>query len=166
MSDNEEGTTTEAPKPAAPAPKAQSQSELPEWAREQISKANEEAATYRVRLREEQKARKSLEDSIASLSSEKSEATSDFALVKADLDKLKTAIQAEIPHENLFTFAKTLQGSTPDELSAHAAELKSMFGTKAPVRAVDRSQGKGSGPNDQQDPSSEFAKFIQASLQR
>lgn len=165
MSDNEEVTQTEAPKPSALAPREPSQ-DLPDWAREQISKANEEAATFRVRLRAEEKTRKSLEDSVASLSAEKSEATSDFALVKADLDKLKTAIQAEIPHDSIFTFAKTLQGSTPDELSAHATELKSMFGANAPVRAVDRSQGRGSGANDPQDPASEFAKFIQDSLQR
>lgn len=50
--------TPETPAPAAPEapqeqpPAAQNVDDLPEWARESLSKANKEAATYRAKLRE------------------------------------------------------------------------------------------------------------------
>lgn len=143
MSDTETTTeTTESPTPTPPAPKPGPKSnELPEWAREQISSANAEAANFRVQLREEQKIRKSLEEQVASLTAEKASAAKGKDEIQSDFDRLVTAIQAEVPHDHIFAFAKTLQGSNAEELSAHAAELKSMFGiSTGPQPAVDRSQ--------------------------
>jgi chromosome segregation ATPase len=151
----------ESPKPQA----SQADStDLPEWARKQISDANSEAANFRVQLKEEKRAAKELRDQLVALSAQQTEVASSQASVQSDFDKLVTAIKAEVPHEHIFSFAKTLQGGSEDELSAHAAELKSMF-SSPPSRAVDRSQGQGSGPTPL-DPAAEFAKILQAQLSR
>lgn len=163
MSDNETTTeTTDTTTPTPPAPKPGPKSnELPDWAREQISSANAEAANFRVQLREEQKARKTLEDQVAALTAEKAGQVE----IQSDFDRLVTAIQAEVPHDHIFAFAKTLKGSNAEELSAHAAELKSMFGiSTGPQPAVDRSQGHGNPSNS--DPAAEFAKLLQSNLTR
>lgn len=167
MPDTETTTeTTENPTPTPPTPKPGPKSnELPEWAREQISSANAEAANFRVQLREEQKTRKTLEDQVAALTTEKASAATGQVEIQSDFDKLVTAIQAEVSHDHIFAFAKTLQGSNADELSAHAAELKSMFGiSSGPQPAVDRSQGHGNPSNS--DPAAEFAKLLQSNLTR
>lgn len=164
MSDTE--TPNETPQaPPAPKPAPPKSNELPDWAREQISSANAEAANFRVQLREEQKTRKSLEEQVAALTTEKASAASSQSEVQLDFDKLVTAIKAEVPHDHIFSFAKTLQGSNEEELSAHAAELKSMFGlSNSPQAAVDRSQGHGNPSNST--PAAEFAKLLQANLTR
>lgn len=149
MSDITDAPVPEAPKPAAPAPAAPAaeSSELPEWARKQISDANTEAANYRVQLKAEKQAAKELRDQMAEMANLHAAEASSQASIQSDFDRLVTAIRAEVPHEQVFSFAKLLQGSTDDELQSHAAELKSMFGlSSGPARAVDRSQGQGSGP--------------------
>lgn len=166
MSDNDDTTevqsTTEVPKPAAPKPAADA--ELPDWARQQISSANQEAANFRVQLKEERAAKKSLADQVSSLTAEKSAVSSSLSAVQSDFDRLATAIKAEVPNDHVFAFAKTLQGSTEDELSAHAAELKSMFGIKpGSSPAVDRSQGKGTGPG-KSSPGDDFVAFMNSHL--
>lgn len=165
MSDTD-APVTEAPKPAAPAPAAPAaeSNELPDWARKQISDANTEAANFRVQLKAEKQAAKELRDQLVTLTTEHANVATTQASVQSDFDKLVTAIKAEVPHEHIFSFAKTLQGRTEDELSAHAVELKSMFSTP-PSRAVDRSQGQGSGPAPL-DPAGEFAKILKAQLSR
>lgn len=165
MSDNNETPETHDNPTPAPKPAPPKSNELPDWAREQISSANAEAASFRVQLREEQKTRKALEEQVATLTTEKVSAATGQSEVQHDFDKLVTAIKAEVPHDHIFAFAKTLQGSNEDELSAHAAELKSMFGlSSAPQRAVDPSQGHGT-PSDS-DPAAVFAKMLNSQLSR
>lgn len=167
MSDNETTTPEVTPATSAPeAPKpASSEGELPTWAREQITAANSEAANFRVQLKEEKKSRKALEDQIAALTTEKSAAVASASEAQSHFDKVVAAVRAEVPNEHVFAFAKTLQGSTDEELSAHAAELKSMFGVNpGPSPAVDRSQGQGSGTKN--DPAAEFTKLLHSKLSR
>jgi hypothetical protein len=162
MSDSVEPTTPEAPAAAEP----KTQGELPDWARKQISDANQEAANYRVQLREAQTARQSLEEQVSALAVEKSSAVTASSSIQVDFDKLVTAIQAEVPLDKVFSFAKTLQGSTAEDLASHAAELKEMFGLPtAPERAVDRSQGLGAGEIDAT-PASAFSSFLNSQLSR
>jgi hypothetical protein len=158
----------EAPKPAAPAPAAPAaeSNELPDWARKQISDANTEAANYRVQLKAEKQAAKELRDQMAEMANQHASSASTQASIQSDFDRLVTAIQAEVPHEHIFSFAKTLQGSNEDELKTHATELKSMFGiSSGPARAVDRSQGQG-GSGVDNSPAAEFARLLQAQLTR
>lgn len=168
MSETATTPATEQPTPAAtPAqvPPAKSD-DLPEWARQQISKANGEAAQYRVQLREAETARASLEEQLATLTTEKTQAVDSHTTVQTDFDKLVTAIQAEVPIEHVFSFAKTLQGSTAEELTAHAVELKNMFGNPGGTSpAVDRSQGLG-GDKVNTDPASVLGSLIASQLTR
>lgn len=142
-----EANTPEAPKPTPPAAKPSTNDELPEWARQQISSANADAAKYRVQLREADTARQSLQEQVASLTADKTQAVSASASIQTDFDKLVTAIQANVPNEHVFAFAKTLQGNTAEELTAHAESLKSMFSlSQAASPAYDRSQGHSGDP--------------------
>lgn len=160
MSDSVEPTTAEAP------PATKTNSDLPDWARQQISAANQEAANYRVQLRTEQQARQALEEQVSTLAAEKAAASTTATSVQGDFDKLVTAIQAEVPIDKVFSFAKTLKGDSESELQSHAAELKAMFGlSNAPSPAVDRSQGLGGGSVNS-DPASQFASFVQSNLTR
>lgn len=168
MSDNVETPdstpeATPAPKPEAPAPKSD---DLPDWARDQITKANQEAATNRVKLRQAEQERDSLAEKITTLSSEKTELSTTYSGVQGDFDKLATAVQTLFPDSKVFAFAKTLQGGNEAELTAHAAELVEMFElSKAPTPATDRSQGHGGEPSGS-DPASQFAALINANLTR
>ncbi|OHT67772.1 hypothetical protein [Mycobacteroides chelonae] len=146
--------------PAAP----QSNDGLPEWARKQISDANQEAANYRVQLRNTENERNALSEKVASLTSENAQAATSLSIVQSDFDKLATAVDALVPDKRIFAFAKTLQGSTSDELTAHASDLKEMFGSPISA-AVDRSQGLGN-PGAASDPASQFASFVQSQINK
>lgn len=155
---------TPAPKPGA---LTTDKGALPDWARQQITDANNEAAAFRVQLKEAKESRKALEDKLAAANVEKVSATTLLSTAQLDFERLVTVIKAEVPHQHMFAFAKTLQGNTEEELSTHATELKSMFGAAhAPSPAVDRFQGHGGGGTTKSDPASEFAKFMQAQLSR
>lgn len=142
-----EATNPEAPKPTPPAAKPSNTDELPEWARQQISSANAEAASNRVQLREANNALKAAQEQVASLTSAQTQAVTASASIQTDFDKLVTAIQADVPNEHVFAFAKTLQGNSAEELAAHADSLKSMFSlSQAASPAYDRSQGQSGDP--------------------
>lgn len=159
-------TTPPAPAPK-PEPKADNGNDLPDWARTQISKANQEAANYRVQLREAERQRQALEEQVSTLTTEKTSASTSLTTVQGDFDRLVTAVQALFPEKTeVFTFAKTLQGDTEEELATHAAELKQMFGLSSqPSPAVDRSQGLGNGSSTST-PADEFAALLQSNLKR
>lgn len=163
--DNETTTTSdEAPQNTSETPK----DELPKWARDKITSANQDAANRRVQLRAAEQTIESLQEQVASLTSERDDLAGSATTVQTDFDKLVTAVQTLLPEKQsqVFTFAKTLQGSTGEELANHAAELNQMFGISAsPSPAVDRSQGLGSGAP-ASDPGSEFARLLQTQLSR
>lgn len=165
MSDNTESTATDNDSAVSKQESNSSNHDLPDWARSQISKANQEAANYRVQLRESEKARQSLEEQVVSLSTDKESTSSVLSAVQGDFDRLVTAIQAEVPHSHVFAFAKTLQGSNTDELAAHANELKEMFNlSRTASPAVDRSQGHGATAS--ATPADEFAALLKSNLSR
>lgn len=161
----------ETPTPSAtpgqePQQAQQSSNELPDWAREKISKANNEAANYRVQLRESESARTALETKVADLTAQGTAASSALNERQGDFDRLVTAVQTLFPEKpEIFAFAKTLQGDSEEELKSHAVELKQMFGiSTGPSPATDRSQGHGSPSNS--DPASEFAALLNQNLSR
>lgn len=159
---------TETTPPAVQETKAPPKSdELPDWARKQISDANQEAAKFRVQAREAQTALAAANDKIVTLSTEKTTAESSHVGIQGDFDKLVAAVKTLFPEETntqVFTFAKTLQGSTGEELSAHALELSSMFGiATGPQAATDRSQGHGAGTGSAA-PADQFASFVKTHL--
>lgn len=97
------------------------ESELPEWARERLTKANREAASYRTQLREAQE----------SLSRAKT--PEDYQALQ---DKLETVqhdlLVASIAHELGIPddFASRLRGATEEEIRADAESIKDLFAQK------------------------------------
>src|SRR5690606_6691627 len=151
-----------APAPAAPAPKSE---DLPDWAREKLSKANTEAANYRVQLRTVETERDSLAEKLAALEAQAAQAATSASEKQHDFDRLVPAVQALTPDPApLFTFANTLQGDSAEALKTHAESLKTLFGLKnGPVAAVDRSQGLGTeAPSN--DPAVAFTALMQTQL--
>lgn len=129
--------------PQAP---AQTQEQLPDWARKAISDANNEAASYRQKAKtaaDEAKAEVSalFDEQIKALSGEKTAITAERDTAATNYNKLVAALGAGVPGETAVEFAALLQGNTLDEMKEHAEKLKGMFGAGARVKAVDPSHG-------------------------
>jgi len=142
-----EQTTTETP--AAESTEAAQESktdDLPDWARKQLTKANNEAAKYRTRVTELNDKLKGLEDSsgkVEDLSKQVTDTSAEADTAKLALLKLQIALSVEgVEAKNASDFAELLQGSTEEDLKAHAEKVKKLFGaSRSP--AVDPSLGRG-----------------------
>lgn len=120
--------------------------ELPEWAREKLTKANNEAANYRVKAREakeeaDREAEAKYADKIQSLEDTKAQAD----LVS---NKYQIAIESKVPVEQIDDFVGALNGSNEAELRDSAKKVQSLMATKPQAdEPVDDSQGQGGGEN-------------------
>lgn len=135
-----------APTETPQAPAAQSQDQLPDWARKAISEANAEAASYRNKAKtaaDEAKAEVAaqFDEQIKTLSGEKSAVTAERDTAASNYNKLVAALGAGVPGETAVEFAALLQGNSLDEYKEHAEKLKGMFGAGGRVKAVDPSHG-------------------------
>lgn len=102
---------------------------LPEWARKRLTKANAEAGKYRTRLREVE-AKLSEATSPEQVETALGELREANARLERDLLVERVARTAQLPQE----LAELLQGSTEQELVAHAAKLaKFVTPTTQPV---------------------------------
>lgn len=132
----------------------QSGQELPDWARQQITDANAEAARYRVEKKEAIEAFK--QENIETLRAKESEWDAKVLEVNESLEaqkienlKLTAAVQSLAPNKKINDFAELLKGDTEDELQAHAEKLTELFsvvddqGTPPAKRATDKSQSTG-----------------------
>lgn len=140
--------------------------DLPEWARRALTEANTEAATYRVKAKtaaDDARAAATAEfnQQIQSVSAEKSAIVAERDSHAANYEKLVVALAAGVPGESAVKFAALLQGKNKDEMTTHAEELKSMFGTPTRVMPVDPSHGAQGGFETEADP---FAALIQSHL--
>ena len=143
-------TPVAAPESVTEATEQDAGNSLPEWAREKLTKANNAAAKYRVQAKEA--AEKAQFEAEEKYSAQIKELTDAKAAVAAELEtarleslKLRTALSVGIPGESAAEFAALLQGTTEDELSAHAQKVKGLLGVATkPERPVDPSQGAGS----------------------
>lgn len=125
--------------------------ELPDWAREQISNANAEAAKYRTEKKEAVEAAKaevaeSFQSKIKDLESKIEAEAAQGTSARHEVDRLKVTIEAGINAEKALSFADLLKGENEDELRSHAEELKKLFndtdsGDQKRTSAVDPSQG-------------------------
>lgn len=158
---SDEATTPEPPAVEAPTPETQAADELPQWAREKLTKANNEAATYRVRAKDaEDKARQELtsefETKLNTLSDEKSAIAADLKAAQLETMRLLAALSAGIPGESAVEFAELLKGETQEDLTTHAEKVKGLMGSQKP-KVMDRSQGLGGGTAS---PARDFDSFI------
>ena len=125
---------------------------LPDWAREKLTKANNEAAKYRTEKNEAvEKAKQEVTDSftekVEKLEAQVAERDSEIESGRRETEKLRAAIEAGIANDKIFTFAELLKGDNPEEFKSHAEKLKELFAVEdAPSQkhsAVDPSQGSG-----------------------
>jgi len=138
---------------------AKSVADLPQWAQDQLSRARNDAASYRTKLRDTEAQLGTLQSDL-----EQTKKTAEAFQVERDDAKLfglklDAALEAQVPGDALKVFADRLRGSTPEELKADAETLKkSGFGAATTGRVTDRSAGLG---NDKPStPENQFADFI------
>lgn len=141
------------------ATEAKSVADLPQWAQDQLSRARNDAASYRTKLRD-------VEAQVGTLQSDLDNTKKTVESLTVERDdaklfglKLDAALEAQVPSDALKVFADRLRGSTPEELKADAETLKkSGFGAPATGRVTDRSAGLG---NDKPStPEDAFGSFI------
>lgn len=142
-------TTVETPSEAPEVKTPETEDELPQWAREKLTKANNEAAKYRVQAKEAAEKAKAAEDlttQFAELSDAKAALAAELESVRMGSVKLQAALSVGIPGESATEFAELLKGDTAEEIQAHAEKVKELFGVKKSDRAVDPTQGLGGKP--------------------
>lgn len=132
----------------------ETQGDLPQWARDQITKANNEAAKYRTEKNDAVEAAKaelteSFQTKIQELEAQVAEKSGEEAVARTEVEKLKAAIDAGIKSDKIVSFADLLKGDSPDELRSHADQLKELFSTDDQQKetknsATDPTQGQGS----------------------
>lgn len=165
MSENTSTETgTENTTPPEGATGNEGQGELPEWARDKLTKANNEAATYRVKARDLGTEVETLRAQIQTLTSEKTEALDKGGSVALELVKLQTALAVGVPGEQATTFAELLKGDSVEEIKASAEKAKALLAGVKPPAATDRSQGQGASTNNT--PADDFHGFVLGRLGR
>jgi hypothetical protein len=129
-----EEVSTENPTTPVPETTTETEKELPaDVLRRLLKEARDEAAANRVKGNEKAEAAKTevTQEYEGKLSQEQSaHEVTRVELTKTQLnyEKLNTALDAGVPADKARAFASALQGSTPEELKAHAETLKSLFG--------------------------------------
>ncbi|TCO56791.1 hypothetical protein [Actinocrispum wychmicini] len=142
---------------AVPAPVSEPQAvdQLPEWARTALTKANSEAAKYRTERNDAVNTVKTdltaaFETQLAQVTAAHEATKADLAKAAVDMLKVQAALTADVPAASALEFASLLQGNTPEEITAHAAKVKALFGgvSAAPARtpAVDLSPSGDNNP--------------------
>jgi len=127
---------------------AKNVSELPEWAQAELSRARNDAASYRTRLRETEQARDDLKTSLEAEAGKAKALQTEVEDFKLNTAKLDVALEAYgVEGTQVKTFADRLRGSTSEELVADAKTLMETLGvapgnTTKP-RATDKSAGLG-----------------------
>jgi hypothetical protein len=153
MSENASTTPATTPADDAEATTEAATTKTPEWYESELSKVRDEAARQRVAKREAAEAAKAetsteYEAKLAAAGTAHEATKVQLTRAQTELAKLHTALDANVPADKVKAFASALQGSTPEELKAHAAELNKLFGTVPAVtndEPVDHSQGLGNG---------------------
>lgn len=126
------------------APEAKSVSDLPKWAQDELSRARNDAASYRTKLRETEAARDGLKTSLDDEASKKTALEVEVNDLKLGSTKLDVALEAYgVEKDKVKAFADRLRGATPEELAADGKSIMETFGVAPTKRATDRSAGLG-----------------------
>lgn len=141
---------------------------IPEWVREKLTKANNEAAKYRTKAKDAaQQAQFEAEEKfgpqIKALTDEKTALAVELENARLEHTKFKAALSVGIPGESASEFADLLKGSTEEEILAHAEKVKELFGASSkPARATDPTQGLDGGNATAQSAGAMLANFIRS----
>lgn len=149
---------------------------LPQWARDAITTANDQAARNRIKAREAADTARAevtaqvtaeFEQRLSALAADKDDIAVELGDARLALSRLRIALDAGIPGESATEFAALLRGGNEDELRAHADKVKAMFGVigAQPDRPVDHSQGLGR-DDVAVSPGDAFGAFIRSQLSR
>lgn len=163
MSENTTPETAAAPAEGAEAPQeANSEAGLPAWAQKELTKLRNEAAAKRVEARDAKQAATDAAAQLTELTGKHTQVSDDLVVTASKLTKLEVALSVGIPGESAAAFAELLQGTTQDEIRAHADKILSVsktFGaTPPPARPVDPSQGLSGGKG--QEPADLFGALL------
>ena len=115
--------------------------------KDEIAAVRSEAAKYRVEKKDAVEAVKA--DLTTEYDKKVQDLTDELAATSSTITKLKIALESEIPHDKVESFAGLLKGNDEAELRSHAEELTELFSVSdsdsAPKKtpAVDPSQGSG-----------------------
>lgn len=140
---------------------AQNVSELPEWAQSELSRARNDAASYRTKLRETETARDNLQKSLDDESGKVKTLQTEVDDLKLNSAKFDVALEAfDIKGDQVKAFADRLRGSNPEELKADAKSVLDTFGI-APGKNTTRGQDRSAGLGNDKPPTGEDA-FSQA----
>ncbi|GAB4584409.1 hypothetical protein [Nocardia sp. IFM 10818] len=149
MPETQAASTDTTPATTSQEPVAQTVDSLPEWVREKLTKANNEAAKYRNEKNDAVSTAKAeavteYEAKLAAEAEKYSVLEQQLSDKALELVKLHAALNADIPGPSAIEFASLLQGSTEDEITAHAKTVKALFGkTETKDRPTDPTQGSG-----------------------
>jgi len=122
--------------------------ELPKWAQDELSRARNDAASYRARLKDaksevEADVRKGFEDKLLAAQNEKTELQNKLTDSQLFGLKIDAALAVGVPGDHLKAFADRLRGDTFDDIKKDAETIKQTFGVGATGRATDRTAGLG-----------------------
>lgn len=147
--------------PGTPNPSEQnSDREIPDWVREKLTKANNEAARYRTERNTARESETSALNAKAEADQKVSGAIEDRDQAVLELTKYKALLEAGFPGDAVAKYVGRLSGSTEDELKADAEELFQLFGGSGNHSGYDRSQGLGSNDNSPVTPQNALAASI------
>jgi len=153
----------------APAEAVENSDQLPEWAREKLSKANAEAAKYRTERNAAQEAldaAKAFETQLSAEATSHLETKTALEAATLNLLKLTAALEAGVPADKANQVASRIQGTTADEIKADAQVVVGLLGASAPAArtpAVDPSPA-GTAPMALNDESALQGKFRELGL--
>lgn len=139
---------------------------IPEWVRDKLTKANNEAAKYRTKAKDaaqqaQFEAEEKFSAQISTLTDEKAAIAAELENARLEFTKFRAALSVGIPGESASEFADLLKGSTEEEILSHAEKVKELFGVSAkPARATDPTQGLDGGNVTGQSAGAMLANFI------
>ncbi|QIS05925.1 hypothetical protein F5X71_29700 [Nocardia brasiliensis] len=129
-------------------PQNVAQADIPDWVRKELADVRSEAARYRVEKNEAltaamTAAQAAVAEQLNSANAEKQAFAEQANTANTELLRLRTALEAGVPAEKVVQFASLLQGSTAEELQAHADTVKTLLGTPVSPSATDPTQALG-----------------------
>jgi hypothetical protein len=168
MPENNEPANTDSPNADADAgtkatdSNVNSVDQLPKWAQDELSRARNDAAKYRERLKNakaevESEVRGAVEADLKRVNDENAELKLQVGDASLAHTKLSVALEVGVPGEQAVAFAERLRGSTSEELKADAETVKATFGVGS-GRVHDTSAGLGN--TTKSSPSDVFAQFV------
>lgn len=140
MSDNPETPTSQ-----PPATPEGDTTALPQWARDAISRGNNEAAKYRTEKKAVEEQHTAALAQLQALSGEKDSAEAARVAAEKELLKFRVAVSTGVPGDKAGEFAALLQGDDETSLKEHASKLLGLFGApgSSTPPATDPTQGLG-----------------------